>query len=193
VQGPACSALARTSTKRPLLPGVQALLHVSEKQAGLPNQREHTTVAQRVGGIARLQAQMAPRARPRTAPTPLAAFRAATLFKGCVCSSVQQNKLFWRDSELAAEIFPNRCISDFEIFQNSNRFVVNLNVLSACRTMCRARGVAFADDSYIYAALKAALKVLVEIRQLLGEDAKLCFNMTKVKIYIPCVSRDRAR
>jgi hypothetical protein len=59
--------------------------------------------------------------------------------------------------------------------------------------MCRARGLAFADDSYIYAALKAALKVLVEIRQLLGEDAKLCFNMTKVKIYIPCVSRDRAR
>ena len=48
--------------------------------------------------------------------------------------------------------------------------------------MCRARGVAFADDSYIYAQLKAALKVLVEIRQRLGEDAKLRFNMTKVQI-----------
>jgi hypothetical protein len=57
----------------------------------------------------------------------------------------------------------------------------------------RARGVAFADDSYIYAALKAALKVMVEIRRRLGEDAKLHFNMTKVEIYIPGVSRERAR
>jgi hypothetical protein len=44
----------------------------------------------------------------------------------------------------------------------------------------------------IYAALKAALKVLVELRQWLGEDAKLSFNMTEVKINIPCVSRERA-
>ena len=56
-----------------------------------------------------------------------------------------------------------------------------------------ARGVAFADDSYIYAALKAALQVLAEIRQRLWEDAKLRFNMSKVKIYIPGVSRERAR
>jgi hypothetical protein len=53
----------------------------------------------------------------------------------------------------------------------------------------RARGVGLADDSYIYAALKAAFKVLVEIRQRLGQDAKLRFNMTKVKFYIPGVSR----
>jgi hypothetical protein len=37
----------------------------------------------------------------------------------------------------------------------------------------RAREVAFADDSYIYASLKTALQVFVEIPQLLGEDAKL--------------------
>ena len=37
----------------------------------------------------------------------------------------------------------------------------------------RTRGVAFADDSYICASLKAALQVFVEIRQRLGEDAKL--------------------
>jgi hypothetical protein len=53
-----------------------------------------------------------------------------------------------------------------------------------------ARGAGFADDSYIYAALKAALKVLVELRQGLGEDAKLSFNMTKVKNYIPSESRE---
>jgi len=35
--------------------------------------------------------------------------------------------------------------------------------------------------------------VLVELRQRLGEDAKLSFNMTQVKIYIPGVSRERAR
>ena len=57
----------------------------------------------------------------------------------------------------------------------------------------RARGVGFADDLNIYAFLKTALKVLVEMRQRLGEDAKLSFNMTKVKIYIPGVTRERAR
>jgi hypothetical protein len=31
------------------------------------------------------------------------------------------------------------------------------------------------------------------MRQRLGEDAKLSFNMTKVKIYIPGVNRERAR
>jgi hypothetical protein len=51
----------------------------------------------------------------------------------------------------------------------------------------------FADDSYIYAALRAALKLLVKLRQRLGEDAKPSFNMTKVKIYIPGASRERAR
>ena len=59
----------------------------------------------------------------------------------------------------------------------------------------RARGIAFADDSYIYASLKllnAALRVLAEIRQRLGEDAKLRFNLDKVKIYIPGVTRERA-
>ena len=56
-----------------------------------------------------------------------------------------------------------------------------------------ARGVGFADDLNIYASLKTALKVLVEMRQRLGEDAKQCFNMTKVKIYIPGVTRERAR
>jgi hypothetical protein len=45
----------------------------------------------------------------------------------------------------------------------------------------------------IYSSLKTALKVLVEMRQRLGEDAKLSFNMTKVKIYIPGVTRERAR
>jgi hypothetical protein len=56
----------------------------------------------------------------------------------------------------------------------------------------RARGAAFADDSYVYATLKAALQVLAEIRQRLWEDSKLCFNMSKVKIYIPGVRRERA-
>jgi uncharacterized membrane protein YkvA (DUF1232 family) len=51
----------------------------------------------------------------------------------------------------------------------------------------------FADDLNIYAALKSALKVLVEMRQRLGEDAKFSFNMAKVKIYIPGVTRERAR
>ena len=49
------------------------------------------------------------------------------------------------------------------------------------------------DDLNIYASLKTALKVLVEMRQQLGEDAKLSFNMNKVKIYIPGVTRERAR
>jgi len=35
--------------------------------------------------------------------------------------------------------------------------------------------------------------VLVEIRQRLGDDAKLRFNMVKVKIDIPGVIRERAR
>jgi hypothetical protein len=35
--------------------------------------------------------------------------------------------------------------------------------------------------------------VLVEIRQRLGDDAKLWFNMVKVKIDIPGVIRERAR
>jgi hypothetical protein len=75
--------------------------------------------------------------------------------------------------------------------------------LSQCPIMVRvfarhrhARGVGSADDLNIYAALKTALKVLVEMRQRLGEDAKLRFNMTcmtKVKIYIPSVTRERAR
>jgi hypothetical protein len=56
-----------------------------------------------------------------------------------------------------------------------------------------ARGGGFADDLNIYASLKTPLKVLVEMRQLLGEDAKLSFNMTTVEIYIPGVTRERAR
>jgi hypothetical protein len=56
-----------------------------------------------------------------------------------------------------------------------------------------AREVGFADDLNIYASLKTAFKVLVEMRQRLGEDAKLSFNMTKAKIYIPGVTRERAR
>ena len=59
-----------------------------------------------------------------------------------------------------------------------------------------ARGVGFANDLNIYASLKTALKVLVEMRQRLGrlgEYAKLSFNITKVKIYIPGVTRERAR
>ncbi len=56
-----------------------------------------------------------------------------------------------------------------------------------------ARPAGFGDDSYIYASPNAAHKVLVEIRQRLREDAKLSFNMTDVKIYIPGVSRERAR
>jgi hypothetical protein len=38
-----------------------------------------------------------------------------------------------------------------------------------------ARGVGFADDLNMYASLKTALKVLVEMRQRLGEDTKLSF------------------
>jgi len=53
-----------------------------------------------------------------------------------------------------------------------------------------ARGVDFADGLTIYAALQTALKVLVEMRQRLGEDAKLRYNMGKLKIYIPGISRE---
>ena len=53
------------------------------------------------------------------------------------------------------------------------------------------RGAGIADDLTIYAALQTA--VLAELRQRLGEDAKLRYNMGKLKIYIPGVSRDRAR
>jgi hypothetical protein len=56
-----------------------------------------------------------------------------------------------------------------------------------------ACGDGFVDDLNIYASLKKALKVLVEMRQRLGEDAKLSFNMTKVKFYIPGVTRERSR
>jgi hypothetical protein len=56
----------------------------------------------------------------------------------------------------------------------------------------RARGVGFADDLTIFATLETSLKVLVELRQRLGEDAKLRYNMDKMKIYIPGVSRERA-
>jgi hypothetical protein len=45
-----------------------------------------------------------------------------------------------------------------------------------------ARGVGFADDLTIYATLQTSLKVLVELRQRLGEDAKLRYNMDKMKI-----------
>jgi hypothetical protein len=44
-----------------------------------------------------------------------------------------------------------------------------------------ARGVGFADALTIYAALQTALKVLVEMHQRLGEDAKLRYNMGKLK------------
>jgi hypothetical protein len=37
-----------------------------------------------------------------------------------------------------------------------------------------ARGVGFADDLNIYASLKTALKVLVEMRQLLGASSRTC-------------------
>ncbi len=57
----------------------------------------------------------------------------------------------------------------------------------------RARGVGFADDLTIYATLQTSLKALVELRQRLGEDEKLRYNMDKMKIYIPGVSRERAR
>ena len=56
-----------------------------------------------------------------------------------------------------------------------------------------ARGVGFADDLTIYATLQTSLKVLVELHQRLGEDAKLRYNSDKMKIYIPGVSRERAR
>jgi hypothetical protein len=56
-----------------------------------------------------------------------------------------------------------------------------------------ARGAGFADDLTIYAALLTALKVLAELRLRLGEDTNLRYNMGKLKIYIPGVTRDRAR
>jgi hypothetical protein len=46
-------------------------------------------------------------------------------------------------------------------------------------------GVGFADDLNIYVSLKTASKVLVEMRQRFGEDAKLSFNMTKSKFTSP--------
>ena len=52
-----------------------------------------------------------------------------------------------------------------------------------------ARGAGFADDLTIY----ADLKVLAELRLRLGEDTNLRYNMSKLKIYIPCVTRERAR
>jgi hypothetical protein len=52
-----------------------------------------------------------------------------------------------------------------------------------------ARGAGFADDLTIY----ADLKVLAELCQRLGEDTNLRYNMGKLKIYIPGVTRDRAR
>jgi hypothetical protein len=55
-----------------------------------------------------------------------------------------------------------------------------------------ARGIGFADDLTIYAALQTALKVLVEMRQRPGEDATLRYNMGRLKIYIPGVIRERA-
>jgi hypothetical protein len=56
-----------------------------------------------------------------------------------------------------------------------------------------ARGVGFADDLNIYASLKTALKVLVEMRQQLGGDAKLSFNMSKVKITSPVSPESESR
>ena len=55
-----------------------------------------------------------------------------------------------------------------------------------------ARAVAFADDSYIYDRLHSALKVFVDIRQRLAEDADLHMNLSKCQIYIPGVSLERA-
>jgi hypothetical protein len=45
----------------------------------------------------------------------------------------------------------------------------------------------------IYAALRTAVKVLAELRQRLGEDTNLRYNMGKLKIYIPGITRNRAR
>ena len=52
-----------------------------------------------------------------------------------------------------------------------------------------ARGAGFDDGLTIYAALLTALKVLAELRQRLGEDTNLRYNMGKLKIYIPGVTR----
>jgi hypothetical protein len=48
-----------------------------------------------------------------------------------------------------------------------------------------ARAVGFADDLTIYAALKKAHKVLVEMRQRLGEDAKLRYTWSSQKFTSP--------
>ncbi len=62
-----------------------------------------------------------------------------------------------------------------------------------------ARGVVFADNFEFEHLCRSpdssqgAGRVLVELRHRLGEDAKLRYNMGKVKFYIPGVSRDRAR
>ena len=116
VQGSAFGAPALTSTKQQPLPGVQALLHVSEKQAGLPNQREHTTVAQRAGGVARLQVQMAPRVRSRTAPTPLAASRRNTFMLRDASAQVFSSKLFqFFPRNFSRRSLRKRFISEFSV------------------------------------------------------------------------------
>jgi len=46
--------------------------------------------------------------------------------------------------------------------------------------------------SYIYDRLHSALKVFVDIRQRLAEDADLHMNLSKCQIYIPGVSLERA-
>ena len=55
-----------------------------------------------------------------------------------------------------------------------------------------ARAAAFADDAYIYDRLHSALKVFVDIRQRLTEDANLHMNLNECQIYIPGVSLERA-
>jgi hypothetical protein len=55
-----------------------------------------------------------------------------------------------------------------------------------------ARAAAYADDAYIYDRLHSALKVFVDIRQRLAEDANLHMNLSKCQIYIPGVSLERA-
>ena len=55
-----------------------------------------------------------------------------------------------------------------------------------------ARAAAYADDAYIYDTLHSALKVFVDIRQRLAEDADLHMNLSKCQIYIPGVSLERA-
>ena len=56
-----------------------------------------------------------------------------------------------------------------------------------------AAAAAYADDAYIYDRLHSALKVFVDIRQRLREDADLDMNLSKCQIYIQGVSLERAR